>query len=117
MKTLKYMFLMAALCIFVTTASANAETKTAVKDLNYQLVNEIKIKLAQPLLNYRNKDLKGNVSLLVSVEENGKLKFTNITGLNESLKENIEKQLNELNLWTGKEYAGTKFSYTIRYKN
>ncbi len=117
MKTLKYVFLMAALCIVAISTSANAETKFAVKDLNYQLVNEIKTKLTNPLLNYRDKNLKGNVSVLVSVEENGKLKFSNITGINESLKANVEKQLNELNLWTGKEYTGTKFNYTIKYKN
>lgn len=117
MKTIKYVFLLAALCLVVSTTNTNAETKTAVNELNYQLVNEIKTKLAQPLLNYRNKDLKGNVSVTVEVEENGKLRFSNITGINESLKENVEKQLNELNLWTGKEYSGTKFSYSVRYKN
>ncbi|HCN37737.1 MAG TPA: hypothetical protein DIS94_08510 [Bacteroidetes bacterium] len=101
----------------------NAETPTAiiktesVKDLNNQLVSEIKLKLTTPLLNFRSKDLKGDVKVTVKVAENGKLVFSNVRGVNKNAISNIEKQLNELNLWTSRDSKGVTFDYTVKYRN
>ncbi len=103
----------------ISKAESNSATvlTESVKDLNSQLVNEIKIKLATPLLKFRNSSFKDDVKVTVSVADNGKLIFTNVRGLNKNLISNVQSQLNELNLWTNKDSKGVTFDYTIKYKN
>ncbi|HRE41412.1 MAG TPA: hypothetical protein PLG90_08750 [Ignavibacteria bacterium] len=124
MKTLKIFTLVLALPLVMGFANiSKAESNSAtvltesVKDLNSQLVNEIKIKLATPLLKFRNSSFKDDVKVTVSVADNGKLIFTNVRGLNKNLISNVQSQLNELNLWTNKDSKGVTFDYTIKYKN
>ncbi|HCA43126.1 MAG TPA: hypothetical protein DEP28_07720 [Bacteroidetes bacterium] len=124
MKILKILTLVLAIPIFMGISGiVNAETPTAiiktesVKDLNNQLVSEIKLKLTTPLLNFRSKDLKGDVKVTVKVAENGKLVFSNVRGVNKNAISNIEKQLNELNLWTSRDSKGVTFDYTVKYRN
>lgn len=124
MKILKILTLVLAIPIFMGISGiVNAETPSAnitaksIKDLNYQLVGEIKTKLSTPLLNFRSKDLKGDVKVTVKVAENGKLVFSNVRGDNKNAISNIEKQLNELNLWTSKDSRGVTFDYTVKYRN
>lgn len=124
MKILKILTLVLAIPIFMGISGiVNAETPTAiiktesVKDLNNQLISEIKLKLTTPLLNFRSKDLKGDVKVTVKVAENGKLVFSNVRGVNKNAISNIEKQLNELNLWTSRDSKGVTFDYTVKYRN
>ncbi|MBE2256422.1 MAG: hypothetical protein IAE65_09495 [Ignavibacteria bacterium] len=124
MKILKILTLVLAIPLFMGISGiVNAETPSAiiktesVKDLNNQLVSEIKLKLTTPLLNFRSKDLKGDVKVTVKVAENGKLVFSNVRGVNKNAISNIEQQLNELNLWTNRDSKGVTFDYTVKYRN
>ena len=87
------------------------------KDLKYQIANELREKLNTPVyISYMNKDLKGLVSCKMSVSSNGKINITDVQSSNKTLNEYVTKKIKTLNAWTGTDYSGKSYSYTLNFK-
>lgn len=103
--------------VLLCAVSSRAEVSSASleKELSYQLVKEVKQTLKTPLLKYKDKDLKGAVSVTVTVGNDGKISFLHIHGVNKDLSANVTSKLNALNLWTDTRLAGKIFKYDISF--
>lgn len=120
MKAQKVLFTVLVLSMFFlisgyTKADGGSGNKAA--ELNTQIIQEVKEVLKNPYLKYESKDLNGRVSVITEVEKDGRITFKDIKGINEDLVENVIAKLNSLNLWTGSDYAGKEFTYSIKYSN
>lgn len=93
----------------------HSANKTA--ELNIQIIQEVKEVLKTPYLKFASMDLNGEVKVVTRINDNGKIIFTDIKGVNENLVSNIVSRLNSLNLWTSPDYSSKIFEYKIRYKN
>ncbi len=116
---MKKIFLLFAIVITSVSITANAGTSNPLKekDLKYQISNEIREKLSSPVyISYINKDLSGKVTCKMNVNENGKISISDVQSKNKNLNTYITKKINSLNLWTGLEYSGKSYSYTINFK-
>lgn len=120
MKTLNLLFTITGFILFLltfSTANADSGAGTKTADLNTQIVQEIKDVLQTPYLRYADKNLNGEVEVFTSINENGKIVFKDVKGINENLKSNVVNKLNSLNLWTSPDYNSNTFKYLIKYKN
>ncbi len=61
--------------------------------------------------------MKGEVRVVAVINNEGKIVFKDIKGLNEDLQENVIAKLNSLNLWTSPDYSSKNFEYRIKYRN
>lgn len=105
------------LTLFITIGSVNANTPTSeINELNFQLVKEVKRNVESPLLSFSDKNLLGVAIVTVEIAENGKINFASVKSENSYLKRNIERKLEDLNLWTDPKQNGKVFVYTINYK-
>ena len=106
-----------AVSIFISHKTAESKPISANKtaELNTQIVQEIKDVLQVPYLRYASEDLSGKVTVMTKVDNNGKIIFGEINGINEDLKDNVRAKLNSLNLWTSPDYSGKSFQYRINY--
>jgi hypothetical protein len=86
-------------------------------ELNSQIIEEIKEILQTPYLKFESKDLNGEVNLICKITKEGKIIFTDLTGVNENLVANVISKLNSLNLWTSPDYSKNEFNYRIKYTN
>lgn len=101
------------------TNSSNAHPGSGFKsiELNTQIIDEIEVALQNPYIKYETKDLTGEVEITTTVNEEGRIIFGDICGINENLTENVIAKLNSLNLWTSSDYSGIVFLYKLNYKN
>lgn len=117
LKTVLSSFLLTIFILNPVTAKAEAGTGNKVKDLNSQIVQEIKDVLQNTYLKYQSKNLSGEITLNTAVKKSGKIMFTDIKGVNEDLLSNVYAKLNSLNLWTSPDYSTSSFRYIIKYRN
>lgn len=99
----------------ISHSEENAANKAA--ELNTQIKEEVKTILQLPYLRYSDKNMNGKISVVIEVDNMGKIIFKNLQGLNEDLLFNVKDKLNSLNLWTSPDYSGKVFVYNIKYKN
>ncbi len=119
MKLTKY-FLTAALLLTLSLNIAKADDNKNISkesDLAFQMKNEIKSMLLLPVyLKFEDKNLTGIAKVYVTVLKNGKIILTKVEGENNQLNSYVTSKINSINAWTGKEFAGRTFSYTIDMK-
>ena len=106
-----------ALTLFITSGAVKATTPVSeLKELNFQLVNEVKRNVENRLLTFSDKNLLGSAVVTAEVLETGKINFVSVNSKNLNLKRNVERKLEELNLWADPKLNGKVFVYTINYK-
>lgn len=105
--------------ILFSANDSRSEVLSATKsaELNTQIIQEIREVLEIPYLKFASKNLKGEVRVVAVINNEGKIVFKDITGLNEDLQENVIAKLNSLNLWTSPDYSSKNFEYRIKYRN
>ena len=103
--------------LFTNSSKADPGSGYKSTELNTQIIEEIEAALQNPYIKYETKDLTGEVEISTTVNEEGRIIFKNIYGLNENLDENVIAKLNSLNLWTSTDYSGILFHYKLNYKN
>lgn len=115
MRPVKYL-LTAALLLTLTLNIAKADGLTISKesDIHYQFKQEIKHMMMLPVyLKFEDKNLKGEATVFLTVNKNGKISLTGVTGENKQLNSYVESKINAINAWAGKDFAGKTFKYTI----
>lgn len=120
MKTLYTILTLIIISVFLiqpVSLKADGVSGNKATELSSQIIQEIKEVLKTPYLKFESKDLNGDVKVITTVSNDGKILFKDVKGLNEDLLENVIDKLNSLNLWTSPDYSGKEFTYTIKYKN
>ena len=86
-----------------------------LSSLNKQLYQEVNNIMQLPaFLIFSGKDLEGQATIKIKVQENGKIDLIKIVGENRNLNLLIKKKMDTLNLWTHTKYAGNVFTYEIK---
>lgn len=92
-------------------------SKGTVETLNSQLYKEIQNELLKPIsICFCNKFVQGNVDVIMTVDDEGKIIISGIKGDNGTLERMINEKIHSLNLWTDTKYSGASFSYKIKCK-
>lgn len=116
MKLVKY-FLTVALLITLSLNIAKADSYKNISkesDLAYQMKKEIKEMMMLPVyLKFEDKNLTGVAKVIITVQNNGKIVLTNVTGENSQLNSYVTSKINSINAWASTDFAGKIFSYTI----
>lgn len=108
--------LSAVMLVALTLNISKADGLTISKesDLAYQFRKEIKEMMLLPVyLKFEDKNLKGEATVTVAVQKDGKILLTKVEGENKNLNGLVESKINSINAWTGKESAGKSFTYKI----
>ncbi|MBS1518531.1 MAG: hypothetical protein JSS91_10640 [Bacteroidetes bacterium] len=118
-KILTLLMVLTASMLFINPnfSKADGTDKDKSVELSSQIIQEIKEALKTPYLRYESKDLSGEVTFYTTVDNNGRILFTGLKGINENLISNVKSKLNSLNLWTSPDYKDIIFRYRIDYKD
>lgn len=117
MKTIKSKFLaFIAIAIIFSAGIAKADNNepSTLSSLEAQIHQEIVDVLKTPLwLNYQDKNLKGDVNVVIAVGKNGKVSLVSVKGENNVLNSMVGNKIKSRNLWTDTKYAGKTFIYKV----
>lgn len=82
--------------------------------LRAQIYKELVSLFEKPIpLAYEDKNLKGEVNVIIVVADNGKLFVSDVNGENNILNKYVSSLISSRNLWTNPDLAGTKYSFKI----
>jgi hypothetical protein len=105
-----------AVAIIFSTGIVRAGNNEPLKmsDLNVQIYKELAEVLRTPTwLNFKDKNIAGETSVTITIENSGKIVLKSINGESNFLNNMVSHKIESLNLWTDPKFAGSDFTYKI----
>lgn len=117
MKTIKFKIItLISIAVLFTAGIVKADNNepSTLSSLGAQIHKEIVDVLNTPLwLNYQDKNLKGDVNVVIAIDKNGKVSLLEVNGENNVLNSMVANKIKSRNLWTDTKYAGKTFIYKV----
>ncbi|MCX6160487.1 MAG: hypothetical protein NTV87_04005 [Ignavibacteriae bacterium] len=119
MKNIKILFVIILTAVFflplISAKADGIELKSNnVSDLNTQIFFEIKNVLSTPLyLNFTDKNIKGETTVILLVDKNGKIVISGIKGENDLLNNQVQHKIESRNMWTDTKFSGNTFTIVV----